>query len=83
MNRIEEAAAAAQKQATHLEAPLEENLNIRLAQEEQDGVVSARDVGEAISALRLVDHSLLGVKKEDVLSPFKTHPKILKSMVGF
>ncbi|XP_054756246.1 coiled-coil domain-containing protein 124-like [Lytechinus pictus] len=53
-----EAGAESKKQASHLDAPLEENVNIRLAQDQQDGVVSARDVGEAISALSLKEAEL-------------------------
>lgn len=40
---------AAEKEKSHLELPLEENLNRRLPQE---GVVEARSVEDAIAALR-------------------------------
>ena len=47
--------AAAQKQKepkTHLDAPLEENTNLTLVEQEAAGVTVGRNVEEAISALR-------------------------------
>lgn len=51
-------AAGTQRQVSHIEAPLEENPNIRMAEEAQEGVVSARDVEEAISALSVKEKEL-------------------------
>ncbi|XP_072167225.1 coiled-coil domain-containing protein 124-like [Diadema setosum] len=60
--RVEEenarAAAMADRQLSHTEVPLEENANLALAEEAGEGVVSARNIDEAISALSVKEANL-------------------------